>query len=268
VTGLGQFGNVYSNGAAGYTSSSGGVAAGVDVGLNQSLLVGAAIGFTNQSTSAQNSASFTGQAFQFGLYGSLRQGIAFVEMQAGGLFSEGSAGRPLSAYGVEAKGNTNGAGGGGSVRAGVRLDAAEWQIEPSLMLAGVGLSQGSLTETQAGPAGLSIGAASVGSVQTQVGVRAERRFAVGTDLAIVPSVQLGWLHEYLDTDSATRASFIAAPGIPFAVQSAPIGRDAAVIGVRAALDTAGPFSVYASYVGTLNGNGNAQTVSAGLRFVW
>jgi outer membrane autotransporter protein len=268
VTGLGQFGNVYSNGAAGYTNSTGGVAAGVDVGLNQNLLVGAAFGFTNQSTSAQNSASFTGQAFQFGLYGSLRQGIAFVEMQAGGLFSEGSAGRPLGAYGVEAKGNTNGAGGGGSVRAGVHLDAAEWQIEPSLLLAGVGLSQSSLTESQAGPVGLSIGSASVGSVQTQLGVRAERRFPVGTDLAVVPSVQLGWLHDYLDTDSATRAAFIGAPGIPFTVQSAPIGRDAAVIGVRAALDTAGPFSVYASYVGTLNGNGNAQTVSAGLRFVW
>ena len=142
------------------------------------------------------------------------------------------------------------------------------RIEPSLLLAGVGLSQGSLTESQAGPVGLSIGSASVGSVQTQLGVRAERRFPVGTDLAVVPSVQLGWLHEYLDTDSATRAAFIGAPGIPFTVQSAPIGRDAAVIGVRAALDTAGPFSVYASYVGTLNGNGNAQTVSAGLRFVW
>jgi subtilase-type serine protease len=259
---------VYSNGAPGYTSSSGGVAAGIDVGVSESLLVGAAIGFTNQSTSARNAASFTGQALQLEFYGSLRQGIAFVEMQAGGLFSEGTARRPLSAYGVEAKGNTAGAGGGGSVRAGVRLDAAEWQIEPSLMLAGVALSQDILTETAAGPVGLSVGGASVASMQTQLGVRAERRFAVGEGLALVPSVQLGWLHEYLDTQSATRAAFLGAPGVSFGVQSAPIGRDAAVIGVRAALDTTGPFSVYASYTGTLNGSGNAQTVSAGLRVVW
>ena len=138
------------------------------------------------------------------------------------------------------------------------------------MLAGVSLSQGSLTETQAGPVRL-IYRRCLGRQRADAIGRAGRT-AVCRGARIfwrsMPSVQVGWLHEYLDTDSATRASFIGAPGIPFTVQSAPIGRDAAVIGVRAALDTAGPFSVYASYVGTLNGNGNAQTVSAGLRFVW
>jgi uncharacterized protein with beta-barrel porin domain len=56
--------------------------------------------------------------------------------------------------------------------------------------------------------------------------------------------------------------------VGFGVQSASIGRDAAAIGLRAALDTNGPVSVYAGYGGTLNGNSTAQTVTAGLRFVW
>jgi outer membrane autotransporter protein len=104
--------------------------------------------------------------------------LGATRVQAGGLFSEGTAERPIAAYDAQAQGNTTGAGGGGSVRAGVRLDMAQWQIEPSVMLAGVSLSQGALTETEADPVGLSIGGASLASVQTQAGVRAERRFVV------------------------------------------------------------------------------------------
>jgi outer membrane autotransporter protein len=268
LTGLGQFGDVNSNGTAGYSSTSGGVATGIDMPVNPTLTVGAAFGFTSQNISAENAASFRGDAFQFELYGSLRQGITFLEMQAGGLFSEGTASRPLYAYNLQATGNTNGSAAGGSLRAGVRLDMAEWQIEPSLSVDGVSLHQGSLTEMQAGPVGLSVGSATVGSLQTLLGARAERRIPVTATVTLIPSAYIGWLHEYLDTQGATSASFIGAPGIPFEVQSAPIGRDAAVVGLRAALDMHGPVSLYAGYAGTLNGSSTAQTVSAGIRFVW
>jgi len=268
LTGLGQFGNVDSNGAPGYSSTTGGVATGIDVPINPALTVGAAFGFTHQSISAKNGSSFTGDALQFELYGSLRQGIAFLDMQAGGSFSEGTATRPLFTGAVQAKGDTNGAAGGGSLRAGVRLEAAAWQIEPSLSLSGVSLNQGSLTETQAGPVGLALDGASVGSLQTLLGVRVERRIMLSETVAVVPSAQIGWLHEYLDTNGTVAASFIGAPGVPFAVASAPEGRNAAVIGMRAALDWNGPLSVYAGYAGALYGSSALQTVSAGLRFVW
>jgi outer membrane autotransporter protein len=268
LSGLGQFDNVNSNGTAGYSSSAGGVATGIDIPITPQLQAGAAFGFSNQVTSAKNSASFNGDAFQFELYGSLRQGIGFLDTQAGGLFSEGTATRPLAAYGVQANGNTSGSAAGGSMRAGVRLDSGEWHVEPSLMLDGVALHQGSLTETQAGSAGLSVSSASLGSLQTLLGVRVERRIALTETVTLVPSAQVGWLHEYLDTQAATQASFIGAPGAGFSVQSAPVGRDAAALGLRASLDMNGPISVYASYAGTLNGSSNAQTVSAGLRYVW
>jgi subtilase-type serine protease len=268
LTGLGQFGNVNSNGMAGYSSSAGGVATGIDIPITPQLRAGGAFGFSNQVTSAKNSASFNGDAFQFELYGSFRQGIGFLDAQAGGLFSEGTATRPLAAYGVQANGNTNGSAAGGSMRAGVRLDSGDWHVEPSLMLGGVALNQGSLTETLAGSSGLSVSSASLGSLQTLLGVRVERRIALTETITLVPSAQVGWLHEYLDTQAATQASFIGAPGAGFSVQSAPIGRDAAALGLRASLDMNGPISVYASYSGALNGSSNAQTVSAGLRYVW
>ncbi|MFL5252638.1 MAG: autotransporter outer membrane beta-barrel domain-containing protein [Rhodopila sp.] len=269
LTGLGQFGNVQSDGAPGYSSSTGGVATGIDVQLTPTAIAGIAAGFSHQATSAKNAASFTGDATQFELYGSLRQGIAFLDAQAGGSFFQGTATRPLFANGLQAKGNITGAAGGGSVEAGVRLKTGGgWQIEPSLSLAGVSLTQGSLTETQAGPAGLSVAGASVGSLQTLLGVRVERRIALSDTVTLVPSAQVGWLHEYLDTQGAVRASFIGTPGVGFEVRNASIGRDAAAIGLRAGLDMNGPVSVYAGYGGALNGSSTAQTVSAGLRFVW
>jgi len=215
-----------------------------------------------------NAASFSGDSAQFELYGGFHHGILFLDAQAGGSFFQGTASRPLFANGMQAKGDVTGAAGGGAVEAGVRLEAAGWQIEPGLSLAGVSLTQGSLTETQAGPVGLSVAGASVGSLQTLLGVRVGRRFALTETIGLVPSVQIGWLHEYLDTQAATRASFIGAPGVGFGVQSATVGRDSAAIGLRAALDTNGPVSVYAGYGGTVNGSSRAQTVTAGLRFVW
>src|SRR6202012_1612427 len=133
------------------------------------------------------------------------------DAQGGGSFFQGTSSRPLFASGLQAKGNITGAAGGGAAEAGVQLQAGDWQIEPGLTLAGVSLTQGSLTESQAGPAGLSIAGASVGSLQTLLGVRVGRRIAVNETMGLVPSVQIGWLHEYLDTQAATRASVIGAP---------------------------------------------------------
>ena len=268
MSGLGQFGKVQSSSAPGYNSSTGGVVVGIDVQPAPAFITGVAAAFTHQSTSANNAASYSGDTAQFELYGGFHQGIFFLDAQAGGAFFQGTASRPLFAHGVQANGDVTGAAGGGAVQAGVRLEAAGWQIEPGLSLAGVSLTQGSLTETQAGPVGLSVASASVGSLQTLLGVRVGRRIALTETIGLVPSLQIGWLHEYLDTQAATRASFIGAPGVGFGVQSATVGRDSAALGLRAALDMNGPVSVYAGYGGSVNGSSRAQTVTAGLRFVW
>jgi outer membrane autotransporter protein len=268
LAGLGQFSNVSSNNTAGYSNRIGGTAAGVDVVVTPALTAGAAFGFSNQSVSAKNSASFSGDLFQFELYGSLHQGMAFLDMQAGGGFSEGTATRPQMLYGVQASGKMNGAAGGGSIRGGVQLDAGAWRIEPSVSLAGVSLTQGALGETMGGPVGMSVGSASIGSLQTLIGARAERRIAIGTGVAVVSSAQIGWLHEYLDTAASTTASLLGTAALPFAAQSAEISRNAAVLGVRAVVETNSPLAVYASYTGALRSSGSAQSVSAGIRFVW
>lgn len=255
-----------SNQAAGYNSTIGGTAAGVDMAVAPGLTVGAAFGFANQRATAGNAASFNGNAFQFELYGSWRHGIGFVDLQAGGGFAEGTATRPQYAFGARASGNASGAAGGGSLRGGVRLDAGEWRFEPAVALAGVALTQAGLNETQGGAAAMSVAGGSLASVQSVLDIRVERRFVLGGGYAVVPSARLGWLHEYADARATTTASLAGTPG--FTVRSSAVGRDAAVLGLRAVLETNSPASAYAGYSGALASGSTVQTVSAGLRLVW
>lgn len=246
MSGLGQFVSVDSHGAPGYSSTMGGGAAGIDLPVLPWLTAGIALGWTSPNAQDGTSAHLAGDALQAVAYGSLHQGSAFLDVQAGGGFSETDYYRPQPLYGVRTQGNSSGTAGGASVQAGLHLEDYGWQVEPSLKLGGVSLQQGGFTESTGAPAALSIGAQGLASVQTLLGARAERRFALNDTLSVVPRAQLGWLHEFADTRATSTASFAAAAGTPFTVQSAPIGRDSAVLGVGAALETGGPWSVFAS----------------------
>jgi subtilase-type serine protease len=106
------------------------------------------------------------------------------------------------------------------------------------------------------------------SLQTLTAVKAERRIEIGGGMTVIPAAQLGWRHEYLDAQAGTTATLAAIPDAPFTVRTAQVGRDAAVLGLRATLETSRRISAYANYTGAVNSGSNAQTVSAGLRFAW
>jgi autotransporter-associated beta strand protein len=268
LTALGQFDNVGSaDGVPGYGGSTGGVVAGVDMPVLPWLTAGGALAFTAPQVSSQNGQRFSGQALQVMAYGSAHQGVMFVDAQLGGLFFQDTTQRPLPLYGVQANGQTGGTGFGGSIRAGAHLPVGAWQVEPSLGLAGLGLSQGGFTETQAGGADLSVGSQGLTSIQSVLAARVERRFAVGETMALLPTARLGWLHEFADTVGTATASF-AGGGGPFSVQSAPTGRDAALIGLGATLQTGGPVSLYLAYNGAFAQNANTQTLTGGLSVKW
>jgi outer membrane autotransporter protein len=79
---------------------------------------------------------------------------------------------------------------------------------------------------------------------------------------------LDWLHEFADT----QVNGIAAFGLPgagtFTYATAPIGRDAARIGVGAGLEITPAVSLFADYRATLAANSTAQYLTGGLRVRW
>jgi outer membrane autotransporter protein len=269
LTALGQFDTVGSaNGVPGYSGSTGGVVAGVDMPVLPWLTAGWAMAFTSPQAGTTNGQTMSGQALQIAAYASAHSGIFFADAQFGGLFFQASTQRPLPAYGMQAEGQTSGTGIGGSIRTGAHMQVADWVVEPSLGLAGVGIGQGGFTETQAGPANLTLGAAGLTSIQSVLTARAERRIAVGETMALLPTARLGWLHEFADTDGSVTAGFTGNPGAPFGVQSAPVGRDAALVGLGVTLETGGPVSLNLAYNGAFAANANAQTLTGGISVKW
>jgi uncharacterized protein with beta-barrel porin domain len=268
MTGLAQFGDTGANNAPGYNATTPGVALGADVSLAGDLTAGVALGYTTPQTSAKNAASLSADTLVVQAYGAWQHNIAFAEGYAGGMAVEGNSTRPLGIYRAVAHGVTSGSAGGGAVRAGVRLDLSGWAVEPSLGLAGVSLHQPPLTETGAGPLSLASGSSSVASIRSLVGVRAATRFEVSPDAVIVPTLQLGWSHEYADQHAQTFAAFTGAPAASFSVSSSATGRDAAIVGAGANVHLSAPLSLYAAYRGEFRGLSSAQQVTGGLRFVW
>ena len=149
--GIGQFLNLNSSGDGppGYSGSSGGLVAGIDGTPRPEVRIGTAIAFSSQSINTTNSATYSGNAVQLQIYGSARHDVAFLDVQAGAVFTEGTARRIVSAYGVAPNGDISGSGGGGfSFRGGVRVEVDGWNLEPSVLLGGLALSQGGVTETK------------------------------------------------------------------------------------------------------------------------
>jgi autotransporter-associated beta strand protein len=273
VNALGQFDSVGSaNGVPGYSGSSGGVAAGIDMPVLPNVTAGAALAFVSPQFSSTNGQDFWGQGLEATVYASLRQGIWFVDAQAGALFFQDNTTRSLPQYGAQASGQTGGAGGGGSVRAGAQVQAEAWQIEPSASLRGMGLSRRGFAETQAGAADLSLDSEGLTSVQSVLALQAERRFPLGetpfgNGLVLVPTARAGWAHEFADTRGTASASFTGLASA-FGMRSAPVGRDAALVGVGATLLTTGSVSFNLAYSGAFAENSNAQTVTGTVSVKW
>ena len=171
-------------------------------------------------------------------------------------------------FGTATRGDTNGLAGGGGVRVGVQQPLGAWLIEPSLGFGGFALHLGSVAET-GGALAETIGGASLGSAESTLAVSAQRAFALSETVRITAKGRLGWSHEFADNTARISASFAGLSGSGFALNSAPIGRDAAVVGLGADIKVASwPVTMFVGYGGAINASSNAQSFNAGVRFIW
>ena len=266
VSGIGQFLNITGDNSTGYTGSLGGFAAGIDHELQPGARAGAAIAYLNQTVNVGDGSSATGDTIEGVIYGGARQGILFENLQAGILGLEGTAKRYQTGYGSETQGNFNGLGGGASLRAGVIVNEAGFEVQPSLALDGLGINRDSATESNSTGAGLDVTSGSVSSLQSLASVKVARSMALG-GMAFTPSVNIGWAHQFLDTTTVTSAQF-AATGAGFGVNTPSVGRDAAVAGVRAELDATQRMKVFLAYDGAFASNSTINSVTGGVQYSW
>jgi len=194
--------------------------------------------------------------------------MVFAEAQLGLMYQQETVHRNLPLFGATTRGNTAGLAAGGGARVGVQQTLGNWTIEPSLGFGGFALHLNGLTETS-GALAESIAGATLGSAESTLAVSAQRAFALSETVVLTAKGRLGWSHEFADNTARISASFAALSGSGFALDSAPIGRDAALVGLGADIKVASwPATIFAGYGGAFNGSGNAQSFDAGVRFTW
>ena len=231
VSGLGGYDTIGAGGGSpGFTAGLGGTAAGIDMPVAGTARIGAAVGTVEAQTWSQTSGNATSSTAQFVSYGQWQSGMLVADAQLGLMYQHQTAHRNLPLFGATARGETDGLAGGGGVRVGVQQDLGAWLIEPSLGFGGFDLHLGSLTET-GGALAENIGGATLGSAESTVAVSAQRAIALSEAVRMVVKARLGWAHEFADNTATIDASFAGLSGSGFGLNSAPIGRDAALVGL-------------------------------------
>jgi len=270
---LSGLGGYYSTGAGGgspgFTAGLGGAAGGIDIPVAGNGRVGVAVGTVDGHTWSQISGQGSSSTAQFRTYGQWQSGMYFAEAQLGLMYQTETVHRSLPVFGAITRGDVNGLAGGGGARFGVQLDLGAWLIEPSLGFGGFHMHLGGLAETGGGALAERIGGASLGSAESTLAVSGQRAFVLSESVQMTATGRLGWSHEFADNAPSIAASFAGLSCSGFELASAPIGRDAAVVGLGADVKVASwPVTLFAGYGGAINRSSQAQSFSAGVRYTW
>ncbi|PVV71671.1 autotransporter outer membrane beta-barrel domain-containing protein, partial [Pseudomonas sp. HMWF011] len=253
---------------AGSTTSIGGLLAGVDGALDEQTRVGVVAGYSdsslNMGSGTHSSASI--DSYHFGAYAGRELGD--WRLSVGGAYSwhRGDVKRDLQWGDVSGKQKTKLDATTAQVftEAAYRIRLQAVALEPFANLAYVHLNSESFHE-KGDAAALERGSDRRDAVLSTLGVRALKTLALNDHQQLDLSGSLGWQHSLTAVESEEHLAFVAG-GPSFAVRSAPLLRDAALVGVQASLALNASTRVNLDYNGQLGGR--AKTQGVGLSLNW
>lgn len=269
VKALGSWGKTDSRSeTAGYTTSLGGMLAGVDGALDEQTRAGLVAGYSDSSLSmgsgTHSSASI--DSYHLGAYAGHELGN--WRLSVGGAYSwhRGDVKRDLQYGEVSGKQKTKLDARSAQVftEAAYRLSLQSMALEPFANLAYVHLDNERFHE-KGDAAALERGSDSRDAVLSTLGLRASKTFPLNDRQQLDVSGSLGWQHSLSAVESEEHLAFVAG-GPSFAVQSSPLMRDAALVGVQASLALSKNTRINLDYTGQLAGREKVQGV--GLSLNW
>jgi outer membrane autotransporter protein len=203
------------------------------------------------------------------LYAEQRWGSVFGDLSGVIGYDRGSVERQILLPGVSRKATAsfNGAAGGVAVSFGDRiLTGGGWLIEPTGGVEVTRIEHDGFTESGAGGADLAVAPIRATFVQSQLGARLARSYAVsGGSLGLDASAS--WSHAFQTLTPTAAESFAGVAGTDFAMTGANPGRDAAV--VKAGLTyTKAHVSVFARYDGSFSNRETQNAITGGVRIAW
>jgi subtilase-type serine protease len=269
VKALGAWGKTDSRSdTAGYTTSIGGMLAGVDGALDESTRIGLVAGYSdtslNMGSGTHSRASV--DSYHFGAYAGHEIGAWRLSGGATYSWHRADVKRDLQYGDVSGKQNAKVDARSTQVftEAAYRINVQPLALEPFANLAYVHLDSDGFTE-KGDAAALESRDDTRDLVLSTLGMRALKTFNVNDHQQLEVSGTLGWQHTLSSTDSEQHLAF-ASGGPSFAVESAPMARDAALVGARVSLALSKEARVNFDYNGLLSSKDKAHGV--GLSLDW
>ncbi|MGF6221881.1 subtilase-type serine protease [Pseudomonas sp. F-14 TE3482] len=257
-----------SHDTADYTTSIGGLLAGVDGAVDDETRVGLVAGYSDSSVSMGSGTHSSAQvdSYHLGAYAGHEMGA--WRLSAGGAYSWHRADikRDLQYGDVSAKQKTKVDAATTQVfsEAAYRLNLRALALEPFANLAYVHLDTEGFTE-KGDAAALKSSGDRRDAVLSTLGVRALKTVTLSGQQQLDLSGSLGWQHNLSHTDSEEHLAF-ASGGTPFVVQSSPLVRDAALVGAHASLALSRDVRLNLDYTGQLASREKSHGV--GLSLNW
>ncbi len=247
-------------GIAGGSDTLSGFALGVDRILSSSLAVGGAFSLARSDSDSAGTFADT-DAYSVAGYVTWMPDRWVVTARLAGGPVNGRTSRIVSIAGVDEiqTGDPEGWSLLAAGEAGYRLDAAPLDIEPYAGLAMQTYGQGAYSEV--GSVGLDFPHQYFSLVQPALGVR----IATSIDIAgfqVRPQMDLAWTHDLGDAGLTMQADIF---GVPFLVDAARPGRDAARLRTGLSVQGSRDFSLFLGYSGEFRNNRTSHAVTGGVR---
>ncbi|RMO84050.1 Outer membrane autotransporter barrel [Pseudomonas syringae pv. philadelphi] len=269
IKALGAWGKTDSrDDTAGYTSSLGGLLAGVDGNVADDTRLGLVAGYSDSSLNMGSGTHSHASVDSYHLGAYVGHEIGALRLTLGGAHSwhRIDAQRDVQVGGASGKENTKHDAQSTQVftEAAYRIRLQPATLEPFANLAYVHLDTDGFTE-KGDAAALSAGSDNRDAVLSTLGVRALKTIVVTGRQRVDLSGSLGWQHNLSNTDSEQHLAF-ASSGSSFGIESSPLVRDAALVGAHASVALSKDARVSLDYSGQLASREKSHGV--GLSLNW
>jgi subtilase-type serine protease len=269
IKALGAWGTTdSSHDTAGYSTSIGGLLAGVDGALDEQTRIGLVTGYSDSSLSMGSGTHSSAKvdSYHLGAYAGHEIGAWRLSTGAAYSWHRADVKRDLQYGDVSAKQKAKVDAATTQVfgEAAYRLHLQPLALEPFANVAYVHLDTEGFKE-KGDAAALKSSGDQRDAVLSTLGVRAIKTFNLSAQQTLDVSGHLGWQHSLSDIDSEQHLRF-ASGGTPYSVESSALVRDAALVGVQASLALSRDVRVNLDYNGQLASREKSHGV--GLSLNW
>ncbi|MBP0938483.1 autotransporter domain-containing protein [Pseudomonas alliivorans] len=238
---------------AGYTTSIGGLLAGVDGKVADDTRLGLVAGYSDSSLAmgSNTHSRASVDSYHLGAYVGHEMGALRLTLGSAYSWHRIDAKRDVQVGGARGRETTKHDAQTAQVftEAAYRIRLQPATIEPFANLAYVHLATDGFTE-KGDAAALSAGRDKRDAVLSTLGARALKTISLNDQQKLELSGSLGWQHNLSDTDSQKHLAF-ASSGASFGIESSPLVRDAALVGAHASLAVSKDARVSLDYNGQL-----------------